>query len=100
MCRVFDTRSAIDQTSKPVAPVTPCIVHQSLEPLGATACIVVHSFLPYYERTGHWQALAWWVHDNVPGNAGLTFFPKLAAFNISWHEKRERSIYSYASPKG
>lgn len=68
--------------------------------MGATACIVVHSFLPYYERTGNWQALAWWVHDNVPGNAGLTFFPKLAAFNIAWHEKGERSIYSYASPKG
>lgn len=68
--------------------------------MGATACIVVHSFLPYYERTGHWQALAWWVHDNVPGNAGLTFFPKLAAFNIAWHKKAERSIYSYAPPKG
>lgn len=68
--------------------------------MGATACIVVHSFLPYYERTGLWQALAWWVHDNVPGNAGLTFFPKLAAFNISWHEEGERRIYSYASPKG
>lgn len=56
--------------------------------------------LPYYDRSGHWQALAWWVHDNVPENAGLTFFPKLAAFNISWHEKAERSIFSYASPKG
>ena len=50
--------------------------------MGATACIVVHRFLPYYERTGHWQALAWWVHDHIPQNAGLTFFPKLAAFNI------------------
>jgi hypothetical protein len=47
--------------------------------MGATACIVVHSFLPYYERTGHWQALAWWVHDQLPSNSGLTFFPKLAA---------------------
>lgn len=68
--------------------------------MGATACIVVHSFQPCYERTGDWQALAWWVHDHVPGNAGLTFFPKLAAFNISWHEKAERSTYSYTSPKG
>ena len=67
--------------------------------MGATACIVVHSFLSYYERTGDWQALAWWVHDNVPDNAGLTFFPKLAAFNISWHENAERSIDSYAAPK-
>lgn len=36
----------------------------------------------------------------MPGHAGLTFFPKLAAFNISWHEKAEPSIHSYAAPKG
>lgn len=66
--------------------------------MGATACILVHSFLPYYERTGNWQALAWWVHDNIPNNSGLTFFPKLAAFNITWHELPTRSIYSYVPP--
>lgn len=44
--------------------------------MGATACIFVHSFIPYFERTGRWQVLAWWVHDNLPNNAGLTFFPK------------------------
>lgn len=68
--------------------------------MGATACIVVHSFLPYFERTGHWQPLAWWVHDHLPNNGGLTFLSRLAAFNISWHERGERSIYSYAAPKG
>ena len=67
--------------------------------MGATACVVVNSFLPYYERTQHWQALAWWVHDNVPYNAGITFFSKLAAFNITWHERPTRSIYSYVAPK-
>ena len=66
--------------------------------MGATACIVVHSFLPYYESTGSWQALAWWVHDNIPNNSGLTFFPKLAAFNITWHELPTRSVYSYVPP--
>ncbi|WP_109798710.1 hypothetical protein [Novosphingobium meiothermophilum] len=40
------------------------------------------------------------MHDHLPINAGLTFFPKLAAFNISWHERPIRSIYSYVSPKG
>ena len=30
---------------------------------GAIACIVVNSFLPYYEKTKHWQALAWWIHE-------------------------------------
>ncbi|WP_237333492.1 peptidase M15 [Vibrio natriegens] len=63
--------------------------------LGATACVVVNSFLPYYEKTGHWQALAWWIHDNVPGYSSMYFFPKLAAFNISWHEKPKKIIKSY-----
>lgn len=63
--------------------------------LGATACVVVNSFLPYYEKTGHWQALAWWIHDNVPGYSSMYFFPKLAVFNISWHEKPKKIIKSY-----
>lgn len=54
--------------------------------MGATACIIVTSFIPYYERTGDWTALAWWIHDRIPGYADMTFFPKYAAFNISWHE--------------
>lgn len=68
--------------------------------IGAMACIVVNAFLPYYERTEHWQALAWWIHDNVPGYSSMVFFPKLAAFNIGWHEKEEKRIDSYIQPKG
>ncbi len=69
--------------------------------LGATACIVVNSFLPYYERTGNWQALAWWIHDNAQGYSSMYFFPKLAAFNISWYEKPVKTIKSYiANSKG
>ena len=30
----------------------------------------------------------------------LFFFPKLAAFNIRWHEVPERRIDSYIAPKG
>jgi hypothetical protein len=63
---------------------------------GATACIVVNAFVPYYERTGHWQALAWWLHDHL--DVGSTFFPKLAAFNVSWYEGGRSGIYSYVSP--
>lgn len=66
--------------------------------IGATACIVVNSFVPYYERTRHWQALAWWLHDYLPVHAGITFFPKLAAFNISWHETPTPTIYSQIPP--
>ena len=67
--------------------------------MGATACIVVPSFLPFYERTSDWTALAWWIHDHVPDHAGMFFFPKLAAFNISWHENpnKEKAIQTYVN---
>jgi len=68
--------------------------------MGATACIVVTSFLPYYEKTGDWQALAWWIHDNIPAYSSMYFYPKLAAFNISWHENPAKKINSYVEPKG
>jgi hypothetical protein len=73
--------------------------------MGATVCIIVTSFLPYYERTGDWTALAWWIHDHVNAYADMTFFPKYAAFNLSWHENgglirdgkadRPKFIFSY-----
>ena len=52
---------------------------------GATACIVVNSFVDYYEKTGDWTVLAWWIHDHVPSYREMTFYPKLAAFNINWY---------------
>jgi hypothetical protein len=67
--------------------------------MGATATVVVNSFIAYYERTKHWQALAWWIHDNLPPT-DLYFFPKLAAFNISWHENPSRTIKIYIKPAG
>ena len=69
--------------------------------MGATACIVVNSVLPYYNKTGDWQALALWIHDNVPGYSSMCFFPKLSAFNISWHEKPQKVVSSHiAGSKG
>ncbi len=64
--------------------------------IGATACIVVTSFIPYYERTGDWTALAWWIHDHIP-YANMDFFPSYAAFNITWHENLNypKYIWSY-----
>ncbi len=54
--------------------------------MGATACVVVTSFVPYYNRTEDWTALAWWIHEHVPAYAEMEFFQKLAAFNIRWFE--------------
>jgi len=67
---------------------------------GATACIVVPSFIDYYRRTGHWQALAWWVHDHVSAYSEMEFFPNLAAFNVSWHENPRKTIFSRIPPQG
>ena len=74
--------------------------------MGATACIIINSFIPYYERTDKdWIALAWWIHDNVPEYSAMCFFPKYCAFNISWHENPEypkeiKSWVKHPSVKG
>ena len=65
--------------------------------MGATACIVVRWFLPQYEKTGDWRPLAWWIHDNLPYSK-LYFLPKLAAFNIAWHEKPKKRILGDGPP--
>lgn len=65
---------------------------------GATACVIVNRFIPYYERTGHWEALAWWIHDHLP-YSDIEFFPKFAAFNLQWHEAPARTISSYIPPR-
>src|SRR4029077_17170051 len=46
-----------------------------------------------------WRALAWWIHDHLPYSQ-LQFFPKLAAFNIGWHERPRRRVDSFIAPKG
>ncbi len=67
--------------------------------MGATACIVVPWFADRYANGADWRGLAYWIHNHLPYSE-LQFFPKLAAFNISWHEKPKRSIYSYIKPTG
>jgi hypothetical protein len=38
------------------------------------------------------------VHDHLL-YSGMQFFPRLAAFNLSWHELPKRGIYSYVPPR-
>jgi hypothetical protein len=40
---------------------------------GAMATVIVHEFIPYYQRTGRWEAMAWWVHDHLPYSSMLFF---------------------------
>lgn len=65
---------------------------------GATACIVVNRFIPYYEQTGDWEAMAWWVHDHLPYHS-MEFFPRYAAFNLTWRDAPVRRIYSMIPPR-
>ncbi len=67
--------------------------------MGATACIVVPWFADRHAAGADWRAMAWWIHDHLPYST-LCFFPKLAAFNITWHEQPKRVITSYTAPKG
>ena len=67
--------------------------------MGATACIVIPWFVPHYEAGTPWQAMAWWVHDNLP-YSDTAFFPTYAAFNLRWCEMPARRIESFAPPRG
>lgn len=67
--------------------------------MGACACIVVPWFSDQYDTGRDWRDLAWWVHDHLPYHA-MYFFPKLAAFNLTWREDPAPQIASYAAPKG
>ncbi len=67
--------------------------------IGAGACIVIPWFADRYATGTDWRALAWWIHDHLD-YAHLQFFPKLAAFNIQWHERPRRRIDSYIAPRG
>ena len=65
---------------------------------GAMATIIVHAFIPHYQATGRWEALAWWVHDRLPYSE-MQFFPKFAAFNLGWREMPKRRIASMIPPR-
>jgi hypothetical protein len=66
---------------------------------GAMACVVVPWFADRYAKGADWRSLAYWIHDHLPYSR-LQFFPKLAAFNIGWHERPVRTIHSYIKPAG
>lgn len=63
--------------------------------MGATACIVVNAYVDHYEASSDWQSLAWFIHDHFDYSE-MFFFPKLAAFNLTWSEQPKRTIRSYA----
>lgn len=69
--------------------------HDAAGHMGAMTCIVLPHFVDAFRNDGDWTSLAWWIHDHLPYGT-MSFFPTNWAFNIGWHEKPERSIFSYA----
>ena len=66
---------------------------------GAAASIVIPWFADRYAQGADWRSLAWWMHDHLP-YSHVEFYPKLAAFNIQWHENPWKRIDSFIKPKG
>jgi hypothetical protein len=67
--------------------------------MGAMTSVVIPWLVDRLDNGVTWQAMAWWIHDHLPYSE-LQFFPKLAAFNIGWHEKPRRRITSFIPPRG
>ncbi|MCA8879780.1 MAG: hypothetical protein KDA73_07440 [Rhodobacteraceae bacterium] len=67
--------------------------------MGACACIVVPWFAEQFDKGRDWRDLAWWIHDHLDYSR-MYFFPKRAAFNLTWREDPDREIASYVAPKG
>jgi hypothetical protein len=67
--------------------------------MGAMTSVAIPWLIDRLASGVTWQAMAWWIHDHLPYSE-LQFFPKLAAFNIGWHENPKRRITSFIPPRG
>ncbi|TDT74857.1 hypothetical protein BDE40_1575 [Litoreibacter halocynthiae] len=67
-------------------------------PIGG-ATIVIPWFADQYARGRDWRDLAYWIHDHLPYSEQW-YFPKLAAFNLTWEATPRRTISSYIAPRG
>lgn len=67
--------------------------------MGACVSIGIPWFGAQYRAGRDWRDLAWWLFDHLSFHE-LYFFPKNAAFNITWREAPQQRILSYIAPKG
>jgi hypothetical protein len=65
--------------------------------MGACATVVIPSYVDYFERTGDWKSMGWWIRDNIPVHDEIYFFPKLGAFNIRWYEGQSEKPICFLS---
>jgi hypothetical protein len=66
--------------------------------MGATVSVPIPWFADQYARGRDWQDLAWWLYEHLNFHS-IFFFPKLAAFNLTWREEPEKRISSWIGPK-
>lgn len=67
-------------------------------PIGG-ATIIIPWFADQYAKGRDWRDLAYWIHDHIPYSEQW-YFPKLAAFNLTWEPTSRRTISSYIAPRG
>lgn len=73
--------------------------HDAEGRMGACASVAIPWFADRYEAGRDWRDLAWWLFDHLDFHE-VWFFPRLAAFNLTWREQPEHRILSYIAPKG
>ncbi|MEM6728017.1 MAG: hypothetical protein AAF618_05925 [Pseudomonadota bacterium] len=68
--------------------------------MGACVSVGIPWFAAQCRRGRDWRDLAWWLFDHLDFQE-VYFFPKNAAFNITWREGlMERRMLSYIAPRG
>ena len=67
--------------------------------MGACVTVAIPWFAAQYNQGRDWIHLAWWLRDHLEFQE-VYFFPKDAAFNISWRENPQYRVLSYITPKG
>ena len=67
--------------------------------MGAGTTVVIPWYAHAYNQGRDWRDLAWWLWDHLDFDE-VYFFPKNAAFNLTWREEPRRRVLSYIRPKG
>lgn len=67
--------------------------------MGACVSVSIPWFAERYAAGRDWRDLAWWLWDHLPFHE-VYFFPKTAAFNLTWREFPNKRILSYIAPRG
>jgi hypothetical protein len=62
------------------------------------ACVVSPWLADFTATHRNWCPMAEWIETHLPYSE-VVFFPRLAAFNIGWHEAPRRTIRGHVRPR-